>query len=52
MFAALIAPHGPDPATALRVRPQFDALLRAQNDVPGAVRISARYVVHEARRRA
>jgi len=52
MFAALTAPYALPDAMAERLRPRFDALLRAQNDVPGAVRISARYVVLEARRRA
>jgi hypothetical protein len=50
MFAALTTPYGLAVADLEDLRPRFDALLRAQNDVPGAVRISARYLLHEARR--
>ena len=51
LFAAITTPYGLDAAAMTQLRPRFDALLRAQNDVPGAVRISARYVVLAARRR-
>jgi SAM-dependent methyltransferase len=50
LFAALSAPYGLGATEAAALRPRFEQLLAARNNTPGAIEISARYVIHSGRR--
>ena len=50
LFAALTGPYGLGADEAAALRPRFDRMLAAQNNTPGAIDVSARYVVHAGRR--
>lgn len=51
LFDVLTAPYGLGVSEAAAFRPRFERLLAAQNNTPGGIDISARYVIHTGRRR-